>query len=107
MGEHLLPPARHQPHPLIPSSQTINQEEAKNYEKRTNFHEIVSYCLGVHRQNPGLRQVDLEPSPKRVSDKINRLNLRRKNTTEKKSYCTAWTYKQEPSTSRGRLGTQC
>ena len=98
MGEHHLPPARHQPHPLIPSFQTINQKEAKNSEKRTNFHEIVSYWLGVHTQNPGLRQVDLEPSPKRVSDKINGLNLRRKNTTEKKSYCTAWTYKQELST---------
>ena len=54
-----------------------------------------------------LREVDLEPSPKRGSDKINSLRLRRKNTTANKSYRTAWTHKGEPSTSRGRLGTQC
>ena len=38
---------------------------------RFNFLQIVSYCLGLHTQNPGLRDVDLEPSPKRSSDKIN------------------------------------
>ena len=38
---------------------------------RSNFQQIVSYCLGLHTQNPGLREVDLEPSPKRGSDKIN------------------------------------
>ena len=54
------------------------------------------YCLGLHTQNPGLREVDLEPSPKRSSDKINRLRPRRKNTTENKSYCTARINKQEP-----------
>ena len=57
-------------------------------------------------QNPGLREVDLEPSPKRGSDKINRLRPGRKNTTEIKLYQTAWTHKEEPSTQRGRLGTQ-
>ena len=30
-----------------------------------------SYCLGLHTQNPRLREADLEPSPKRPSDKIN------------------------------------
>ena len=33
LGQHPLPPARHQPHHLIPSTQTINQEEAHNPEK--------------------------------------------------------------------------
>ena len=40
---------------------------------RSNSQQIVSYCLGLHTQNPGLREVDLEPSPKRGSDKINML----------------------------------
>ena len=38
---------------------------------RSNFQQIVSYCLGLRTQNPGLREVDLEPSPERGSDKIN------------------------------------
>ena len=38
---------------------------------RFNYQQIVSHCLGLPRQNPGLREVDLEPSPKRGSDKIN------------------------------------
>ena len=89
---------RHQPHPLIPSAETINQEETKNPEKRSNSQQILSYCLGQRTQNPGLREVDLESSPKRGSDKINRLRGRRKNTTENNRYRTAWTHKQELST---------
>ena len=42
---------------------------------------------------PGLTEVDLEPSPNRGSDKINRLRPRRKNITENKLLCTAWTHK--------------
>ena len=38
---------------------------------RLNFQQIVSYCLGLHTQNPELREVDLETSPKRGSDKMN------------------------------------
>ena len=68
-----LPPARHQQHLLIPSAKTINQKKAKNPEIRFNSHEIVLYCLGLRTENPGLREVDLEPSPKRGSDKINML----------------------------------
>ena len=70
----------------------------KKSEKRSNTQQIVSYCLGLRTQNPGLREVDLEPSPKRGSDKINSLRPRRKNTTENKSYHTACTHKREPST---------
>ena len=38
-----------------------------------NSQQIVSYCLGLRTQNPGLGEVDLEHSPKRVSDKIKML----------------------------------
>ena len=73
LSQHLLFPGRHQPHLLIISAQAINQKKAKNPEMRFNSQQIVSYCLGLRTQNPGLREVDLEPSPKRGSDKINML----------------------------------
>ena len=73
LTQHPLPPARHQPDFLIPSAQTINQKKGKKPEMRFNSQQIVSYCLGLHTQNPGLREVDLEPSPKRGSNKINML----------------------------------
>ena len=101
--QHPLPPARHQPYPLTPSAQTIIHEEIKNFWKKTKLltcQQVVLNSPGLCTQNPGLREVDLEPSPKRGSDKINRLRPRRKNTTENKSYCTAWTHKWEPSTER-------
>ena len=66
-SQHPLPPARHQPWLLIPSTQTINQKKAKNPEMRFNPKQIVSYCLGLCTENPGLREVDLEPSSKRGS----------------------------------------
>ena len=49
----------------------LDPEKTKNPEMRSNFQQIVVYCLGLHTENPGLREVDLEPSPKRGSDKIN------------------------------------
>ena len=98
MSQHPLPPARHQLHPLTPSAHTNTQEETKNPGKRSNSQQIVSNCLGLRAQNPGLREVDLEPSPKRCSDKINRLRPTRKKKTEKKWYRIAWTKKPEPST---------
>ena len=84
LSQHPLPPARHQPHLLIPSPQTINQKQAKKPEMRSNFQQIVSYCLGLHTQNPGLREVDLEPSPSRGSDKIN-MQKQGRNTQKKAS----------------------
>ena len=83
--QHPLPPARHQPYPLTPTAQTIIEEETKNPEKRSNSQQIISYCFGLCAQNPGLREVHLKPSPKRGSDKINRLRQGRKNTTENSS----------------------
>ena len=50
---------------------------------RSNFQQIVLYCLGLPTQNPGLREVDLEPSPKRSSEKINMEKQGRK--TQKKA----------------------
>ena len=59
---------------------------------RFNSQQIVLYCLGLHTQNPGLREVDLERSPKRGSDKIKMLKKGRKTAEENKSYYTAWTH---------------
>ena len=67
------PSCKTQPHLLIPSDQTVNQKKAKNPEIRLNSQQIVSDCLGLRTQNPGLREVDLERIPKGVSDKINML----------------------------------
>ena len=60
-----LESARHQPHLLIRSAQAISQKKAKNPHMRFNSQEIVSYCFGLRTQNRGLREVDLEPNPKR------------------------------------------
>ena len=64
---HPLPPSRDQPHLSIPSAQTINQKKTKNPEMKSNSQHTVAYCLGLHIQNPGLKEVDLQPSPKRGS----------------------------------------
>ena len=51
---------------------------------RLNFQQIESYCLGLRTQNPGLRELDLEPSSKRGSDKIN-MHKQGRNTQKKGS----------------------
>ena len=48
------------------------------------FNKSYCTCLGIHTQNPGLREVDLEPSPKRGSGKIN-LQQQGRNTQKKAS----------------------
>ena len=59
----------------------------------SNSQQIELYCLGLHTQNPGLREADLEPSPKRGSDKINMLKQGRNIAKESKSYYrTPWTH---------------
>ena len=52
---------------------------------RSNLSQIISPCLGLQTHNPGLKEVDLEPSPNRGSDKINMLQQGR-NTQEKASH---------------------
>ena len=115
LSHYPLPPARHQPHLLISSTQTINQKKAKNPEMRFDSQQIILYCLGLHTQNPGLRAVDLELSPKRSSDKINMLTKGRTTPEENKSNPTAWTYiwipvltevDLEPSAKRGTNRTR-
>ena len=56
---------------------------------RFHSQQIVLYCLGLRTQNQGLREVDLEPSPQRGSDKINMLKQGRKTAEENKPYRTA------------------
>ena len=92
LSQYPLPPARRQPHSLIPSAQTPNQGKAKNPEIRFNSQQIVSKRLQLCTQNPGLREVDLEPTPKQCSDKINMLKQGRKTTKENKFYRTIWTH---------------
>ena len=52
---------------------------------RFNFQQIVSYCLALGTQNPGLREVDLETGPKRGSDKMTCWNKEEK--PQKKTSC--------------------
>ena len=108
LSQHPLPPGRHQPHLLIPSDQTINQRKGKNPQMTFNSQQIVLYSLGLHTQNPGLREIDLQPTAKGGSEKMNILKERR--TPEKKLYHTAWTHilisalrevDLEPSAERG------
>ena len=82
---------------------------------RFNSQQIVLYCLGLHTQNPGLREVDLEPSPNRGSAIINMLKEGREITKENKAYRTAWTHiwipalrelDLEPSAKRGTNRTE-
>ena len=101
-----LPPARHQSHLLIPSAQTISQKKAKNSGMRFYSKQIVSYCLGLHKQNPGLREVDLEPNPKRGSGKINMLKEGRKTAEENKLYRTGWTHIWITASKRGASRTE-
>ena len=114
MSQHPLPPARHQLHLLIPCTQTINQEKVKKPEMRFNSQQIEPYCLGLPSQNPGLREVYLEPSLKRGSVKINMLKQGR-NTQKEASYIEqpGLTYRSqnseedlEPSAMRGNNRTR-
>ena len=59
---------------------------------RFHFIKITSYCLGLCTQNPGLRKVDLEPSPMIGSDKINMLKKDRKTAGKKHIIQMALTY---------------
>ena len=87
-----LPPATHQPHLLIPSAQTINQEKAQNSEMRSKSQQILLYCLRLHTKNPGIRKVDLEHSLKRGSYEIKHAETRKKHPKESKSHCVVWTH---------------
>ena len=68
-----------------------------NPEMRSNFQQII-YCLGLHTENPGLRQVDLGPSPKGGN----------KEETPKRKQVVSYSLdsNMDSRTYRGRLGTQ-
>ena len=59
---------------------------------RFNSQQILSYYLDLASQNPGLKEVDFETSPKRGSDKINMLKSGKKIPEENKSYRSARTH---------------
>ena len=59
---------------------------------RLNSQQIVSYCLGLHTQNPGLREVDLEPTLREVVTKSTCWNKPKKLQKKTCRYCTAWTH---------------
>ena len=67
LSQHPLPCAWHQPNLMIPLTKTINKKKrtkkrTKNQEMRLYSQKIVSYCLGLRTQNPGLKEADLGPS---------------------------------------------
>ena len=45
----------------------------KNPEMRSSYKQIISCCLDLRTQNPGLRKVDLEPSAKRGTNRTKAL----------------------------------
>ena len=102
-SQHPLLLGRQQPHPLSPSIQTINQDEAENPKKWSTPNKSYSTVLGLCPQSLGFREAGLEPSPKRDSD--NMLRQGKKTATENKSYRTTWTHIGEPSTLKGRRKT--
>ena len=55
----------------------LTRKKAKNPEMRFNSQKFVSYCLGLRTRKPGLRGVDLKPTPKRGSE-IRQKDRRRK-----------------------------
>ena len=81
-----LPPPRHQPHLLSPTAKSISQKKAWNAEIRCNSQQIVLYCLGLRTHNPGLMEVDLEPSPTRGIEMINMLKQERPQKKKVVSY---------------------
>ena len=85
MSQHPLPHGRHQQHLLIPSTKTIYQEKQRTQKRDLTPHKSYRTALAYvkiktltlfqgnpqNMQNSGLREVDLKPSPKKGSDKIN------------------------------------
>ena len=51
----------------------LTRKKTKSPELIFNSQQILSYCLRLCTQNPGLRELDLKSSPKRGSDTVNML----------------------------------
>ena len=63
MSQHPLPPARHQPHLLIPPAQTINQEKTKNPEMRSSFDkldDIVDEYNNTYHRTSKMEPIDVK-----------------------------------------------
>ena len=82
---------RNHSYPLILFTQTINQKETHDQDM-FNSKKIASYPHGLRTQNPGIREVGLEPSPKRGSAKINLLRQGKQTATEKNLYNASQTH---------------
>ena len=65
-------------HWFCPPKQSIKKQ--KILKKRSNSQQIILYYLSLYTQYPALREVDLEYSPKRGSDKINMLRQKKKHS---------------------------
>ena len=67
----------------LPKQSTRKKKRIQKWDPSSK--QIISYCLGLCTQNSGPREVDLEASPERGSDKI---NLQKQGTdTQKKASC--------------------
>ena len=110
LSQRPLPPARHQPHPLTPSTQTIVQEVKEKKKDQLSANHIILPSPAT--QNTGLKEVDLEPKPKGSSDKINKLRPKSQNTTENSCIIQpGLTFEKTPLTevdlqSRAQRGTE-
>ena len=91
-------------HWFLPLKQSTRKK--RRIKKMINHKQIVSCSHGLLTQNPRLREVDLEPSPKRGSGKMKTLRQWKRTTTENKSYRTAWTPIRECSTLKSKLRTR-
>ena len=89
-SQHGQRPPRHQPHLLIPSAQAITQKKQRTQKWDSTPNQSYRTAWSLHTQKPGLREVDLEPSPKTGSDKINMQKKGRNTQKKSKSYDTAW-----------------
>ena len=94
-----------QPNLLIPFINTLNKKKAKNEETRFYFRKIVSYCLALLTQKPGLKEVDLLHISFIRSDKIN-MQKQGERTVEKNISYSLDSH-MDLSTWSGRLGNQC
>ena len=93
----------HQFHP----PKQLTKKKQKILKKSETFLEIASYCFALCTQKPALREVDLEPSPKGGSDKINMLRKRRRKKSNRKQIKSYSVDSQKgTSTERGTLATQ-
>lgn len=82
-------------HWLHPSKKSTRKKHNVQQKDQLRTNGIGLSCL--RKQNPGLREADLETSLMRGSDKTSMLRQGKKTTTAKKTFPTAWIHIQDPS----------